>query len=182
MSDKSQKVKKRKLDKANVKSSSKLQISPPSSVLKDKKSKASIECITSPPLPLTQPSQPVISHEGQMSQVPSQFLTPVPVKQWPRDEDNTASVDKKDVIIFRKCKKYTQIRTTLKLEIAECKKGNSLLREQLKSLKRDKEQAQSTVMFMQNLYGNLEKKHKEVEEKYTNALSKLRNINKIFNL
>ena len=117
-----------------------------------------------------------------MSQVPSQFLTPVPGKQRPRDEDNTSSVDKKKVIIFRRCKKCSQIRTTLKLEIAECKKGNSLLREQLKSLKRDKEQAQSTAMFMQNLYGNLEKKHKEVEEKYTNALSKLRNINKILNV
>ena len=116
-----------------------------------------------------------------MSKFPSQFLTPVPGKQRPRDEDNIASVDKKDVIVFRKCKKCTQIRSALKLEIAECKRANSLQREQIKSLKRDKEHAQCNVMFMQNLYGTLEKKHKEVEEKYTNALSKLRNINKIVN-
>ena len=59
----------------------------------------------------------------------------------------------------RKCKMCGEIRSSLKLELANLKKANAQkvkkLREDVESLKRDKGQLQNSVKFLQTMYTNL---------------------------
>ena len=176
MKDSKQQVKKEKLEGEKVNPKSTVQVDPPSQIGEDLEPKVSVVSNTQSPLPVIEPSQPGKGQDAQVSQVEGTFMTPVLGKKRGRDEGSIATQEKKQNLIFRKCKMCTQIRSTLKLEIAECRKSNSLLREQIKSLKRDKIQGQASVSFLHNLYSDLDKKHKELEKMYTIALAKINNI------
>ena len=130
---------------------------------------------------LTLPSQPGKDADVQGSQVASSLLKSAPGNKRPRPTERIASREKNETIRFGNCQRCSQTRSALKLEIAELRKRNSILREQALTSKRDKEQVQNSVTFLQNLYSNLESKHKEIEIKYTSALVKLKNIKQILN-
>ena len=64
----------------------------------------------------------------------------------------------------RSCKKCSEIRKSLKMEIANLRKDNlkiqKNLREEIFILKRDKENLQNTVNFLQNMFTNFNIKRK----------------------
>ena len=178
MKSKKQQVKKKKMEGKKANPSLIVKIDPPSQVGNIKESKESVAVTTQSPQQVVEASQPMNGNQEQVSPG-NTFMTPVSGQKRPRPEGSIGSQEKNKGLIFRKCTMCTQIRSTLKLEIAESRKTNSLLREQIKNLKKDKVQAQSSVTFMQSIYRDLEIKHKEQEKKYTIALSKINNINHI---
>ena len=75
------------------------------------------------------------------------------------ENDNLSTLQAKPNPRFgRSCKKCSEIRSSLKMEIANLRKENSKivknLREEICTLKRDKENLQNTVNFLQNMYTN----------------------------
>ena len=117
---------------------------------------------------LTQPSQPPVPSSEGKKQVKSPILTPglrpTPSKRPRLRENGDFSRLQPGTTRFgSSCNKCSEIRSSLKLEIAKLRKLNSEtsrlvknLREEIVNLKRDKQNLQNSVNFLQTLYSKFD--------------------------
>ena len=176
------KVKTKKIEENKVKATQKSPLSEPSEAGKDAHLQASQDSISVIKSELTQPSQAGTTHDTQRSPFKNSITAIGPGHKRARPVENIASKETYGTPRFGEmCPKCAVTRSSLKLEIAQLKKRNSILKEQALTAKSDKEQLQKTITFLQKLYTNSESERKELEKKYTSNLAKLANIKKIFN-
>ena len=114
---------------------------------------------------VTQQSQKEVQSRTEQEEVKDIIVTEEPrlsPSKRPRVSENdnvSTSQSTGNPRFARTCKKCPEIRKSLKLEIAKIRKENSRvvknLREEILLLKRDKENLQNTVNFLQSMYTSI---------------------------
>ena len=118
------------------------------------------EIVSSRNAMMTQASQP--AEGGVYSPMKTVSTTPRPACKRSRSPEGGSISSSQNVgqpKFARSCSKCTKVRSTLKLEIANLKKGNSRelkrLREKVDSLNKEKGSLRNSINFLQKMYSNL---------------------------
>ena len=136
------------------------------------------EIVSSRNAMMTQASQP--AEGGVYSPMKTVSTTPRPASCKRSRSPEGGSISSSQNIgqpkFARSCSKCTKVRSTLKLEIANLKKGNSRelkrLREQVDSLNKEKGSLRNSINFLQKMYSNLLSEN-EILKKKNEQLKKI---------